>query len=324
MNDKNFEKLKKTLVETAFPVYVIVEIINVCNLKCIMCPQGQGLVRRKKQIIEFDLFKKIIDEMVDVSPKSKLWPAIMGEPLLAGKKLKACLNYAIKRGIDVVLNTNGTLLNDDWIDYFIHSGIEEIIIGVDAYSKSSYSHIRVGGDYDHLVAMIEKLLAKKPKDLHIVLQYIVMKENEHEVEAFKKFWLSKGAILKIRPKQGWGKHVHSESLTLGQDERSFPCPWLLRTMTILVDGIVAQCDGDVVDGRYSPGDIRKESLSAIWNGELKRRRQKHFNNNFDFPPCNECKDWQLNMSEIVYPQKYKHEKIIRDKANQEILGIDFL
>ena len=304
MLKQNIEDAKKTLEKYPFPVDIIVEVTAHCNLHCIMCPQ-KSLVRPKGEM-HLDTFKKIVDEVVIENNKARLWLAIMGEPLLLGDKLIDMIVYAKNSGLNSIhLNTNATFLTHDMSDKLIKSGVSEIIIGLDAYTKETYDKIRLKGDFDKTVQNIEyflnKLKADNSNKIHLIMQFIVMDENEHEMELFKDKWLNKGAIVKIRPKLGWGNSIHAENLNIPDKERNFPCPWLVRTVSIHWSGKMAQCDGDY-EANYSPGDINYQTIKEIWNTELYKRRENHWNNDFTHELCSKCKDWQAGRSYFYYPE----------------------
>jgi len=318
MNKIDLQKIKDSLVETEFPQYVILEPTNYCNLKCIMCPHD--VMPRAKGFMDFELFKRIVDEIVLKSPKSKLWPAVLGESLIGGDRFKRMVDYAVSRQVDIVLNTNGTLLNDDWVSYFSTCGIKEIILGVDGFSKETYEKIRVKGSYENLHAKILKLV-KACQDTagapNVILQIIAMEENRHEIEDYKNYWTSQGAIVKIRSKLGWGNHI-STDLPFGEKDRVFPCPWIIRTILILWDGTVCQCNADVTEASFPVGDVNKQSIEEIWMGELKKHRDRHWKGDFAYAPCQKCDDWKIGLSEFHYPKGYKKETTpVRDKANEQ-------
>ncbi len=303
----NLKDIEKTLVETEFPNSVILEVIAGCNLNCIMCPQGD--MDREKGEMKFSTFKKIVDQISEEDKNTNVWLAIMGEPLLLGDKFVDMIAYAKNKGLtNIHLNTNGCLLTPDISDRIIENGIEEVIIGIDAYTKETYEKIRLQGDFDELIDNIDYIINKKnelEKDKpRIIIQFIVMDENENELEDFKKYWLDKNQIVKVRPKLGWGTGVVAENLTLENKDRSFPCPWLIRTMSIHWNGNVAQCDADY-EGLFVSGNVNKESLKEIWNADLKKKRLKHWNMDFDFEPCKTCKDWQAGKSYFYYPNESK-------------------
>jgi radical SAM protein with 4Fe4S-binding SPASM domain len=151
---------------------------------------------------------------------------------------------------------------------------------------------------EFFLSRIGTMRTARPK---LIVQFIVMDENESEVEAFRTYWLAKNAIVKIRPKLGWGTGVKAENLNLENSERTFPCPWLTRTVSIHWNGKFGQCDADF-EGQYSPGDIRTQTISEVWNGELAKRREKHLAGDFSHDLCTTCKDWQAGRSAFYYPE----------------------
>lgn len=287
-----------------FPEDVIVETHAYCNLKCIMCPYPN--LKRAKGEMEFSVFAKIVDEIAKENPTSRLWVAIMGEPLL-GKNLLKMINYASSKGItNVHLNTNATFLTKEKSHKLLNSGIKELLISFDAFTRETYDRIRVGGDFPTVVKNVEYLLEEKARRgiewPHVIAQFIIMDQNEEEVVPFKKYWLSKGAVVKVRLKLGWGDAVKTEDLDAANLKRTFPCPWLLRTVSIHWNGLFAQCDGDYEAG-YSPGDIRKQTIKEVWNGELAQRRAKHWKLDFSHPLCQNCKDWSVGRATFYFPEK---------------------
>ena len=143
------------LVELDFPRQVIVEPVNWCNLDCIMCPSSD--LTRKRGMMEFDLFAKICDEIAAENPDTKLWPAIMGEPLLAGKRLIEMLAYAAKKQVGIYLNTNAMLLTNSSINKIQEYGVKEVIVGIDAFTAQTYDKIRREGDFERVVGNIRPL-----------------------------------------------------------------------------------------------------------------------------------------------------------------------
>lgn len=306
MLDKKLLQAVETLEETPFPKIVIVEICGICNLRCIMCPYSR--LKRDKGKMEWGTYTKIVDEIAEKSSGTQLWLAIMGEPLLLETDLFNYIAYAKRKGIkEVILNTNGTLLTPQIYRELAAAKVDKIIIGLDAFTGETYSRIRAGGNYEKIKRSVLEIL--KLDGPEVVLQFIVMNENAVELESFKDFWLPRGAILKVRKKLAWGNTIETQDLDIPptSPERT-PCPWLMRTMSIHWSGKVAQCDGDY-EGTFSPGNVNYQSIGEIWQGELKRKRDMHWNHKYDFPPCNACLDWQAGLSEWYYPCKIENAAI---------------
>lgn len=305
MEKPDLEKLRSFVKEHSFPTDILIETTAFCNLACVMCPQDK--LTRHKGEMSFDLWKKIIDEIVEVAPETKLWPALMGEPLLLGDKKFEMLSYAKEAGIKkICLNSNLVVFEKDMAEKLVKSGVDQIVAGIDAFKDETYESIRVNGDLNKVKEAIRyideakrKLNIKTPE---IVIQYIVMDENEDEEQDFIQFWKDFGVELKlkIKPRTGWANAVGEWTgiLNVKQENRDLPCTWLLRQMTIFWDGLVPQCDGDW-DGKTKMGDVNKQSIYEIWNGPLKKLRDRHMKLDFDFEPCRNCEDWQAGTSTWV-------------------------
>lgn len=260
--------------------------------------------------MQFDTFKKIIDETALENPDARIWLAIMGEPLILGEKIADYVRYAKDCGIrEVCLNTNAVFLTPNISGKLIDSGVDKVIVSIDGFSAATYDRIRIGGNYELVINNVEAFLELKtfrhsglPE---IVAQFIVMEENEHEIEPFKNYWLSKGATVKIRPKLGWGNAVHSTMLDdIAGDTERFPCSWLTRTVSIHWDGSFSQCDADY-EGGYSPGHLDQNTIKEVWEGALAERRKRHWDGDFSFEPCDTCKDWLAGRSFFYYPEGNK-------------------
>jgi radical SAM protein with 4Fe4S-binding SPASM domain len=224
------------------------------------------------------------------------------------------LAYAQRHTVAVHMNTNATLLDEDSIAQLKALGVREVIVGVDAFRPETYAKIRVGGDLIRVATNIETMInvfgSNGPR---LILQFIVMPANENEAEPFRKYWTAKGAIVKIRRQQGWGELVASEGLDIGQNERFMPCPWLFRNCLVLWNGEVCQCDGDV-DNHHSCGNVRDQSIKDIWQGEMRRRRARHLAGDFNFPPCDRCRDWQVGLSRFFYPDEPDRPYAVDEKS----------
>jgi MoaA/NifB/PqqE/SkfB family radical SAM enzyme len=289
-----------------FPKVVLVDTISHCNLKCSMC--GHKNMQRSKGIMDMSLFKKIIDEIAETDKSVRVWLVFFGEPFLLKKNtLQNMIGYAKEKGLtDVVLNTNGVLLNSEKATVLVESGLDALYVGIDAATPEIYAQIRVGGNLETVIHNIDTLLeikkAKASLTPEVYTQMVVMEENEHQVDDFVDFWTQKGVIAKIRPKVSWAGLVKASNLVLTENER-WPCYWSMQTMSITHDGKAVLCAVDV-DARYTAGDITQKSLYSVWNGELKKIRRLQEQNAYDqLPfPCNTCLDWQSATADYHQPQ----------------------
>ncbi|MEE9543363.1 MAG: radical SAM protein, partial [Thermodesulfobacteriota bacterium] len=123
MKKPNLEELRQFVKVHKFPTDLLVETIAECNLECIMCPQKK--LTRAKGEMSFELWKKIVDEVAEKSPDTRIWPALMGEPLLLGDMLFKMIKYAVDKDIYVALNTNLMVFEESMLDAFLDCGLSE-------------------------------------------------------------------------------------------------------------------------------------------------------------------------------------------------------
>ena len=98
---KNWTNFAKNKIVSGYPLLVDIELASICNLKCPMCytisDTFKKLVNTKR--MEFELYKKIIDEIAFKVPSIRL--SLRGEATL-NKNFVECISYAKKNGIKEV------------------------------------------------------------------------------------------------------------------------------------------------------------------------------------------------------------------------------
>lgn len=293
--------------EERFPSMVHIENTNICNLRCIHCPQS-FLSKRpgyKPQFLDYNLIKKVIDEVAANNSIFRI--TADGEPMLQ-KEFKKMVDYVYKKGIKIfAFNTNGTLMNQDIIKKLVRpSKRTKIIVEVslDAFYKDTYDKIRVGSDYIKVMFNIFNFLRirreRKVSNVKLVVSIIDQPEALGEMKNFKRFWKSVADDIVTR------KYVDTKGLMPIKNQRynkntkRWPCLVVFKRIMIGFDGRVRFCPDDWKKESVI-GDIRKNTLKEIWqNGEYKKLRQEHLTNNLAKRiPCNYCKEWQaLNLSLI--------------------------
>lgn len=281
-----------------FSKVVLIDTISYCNLKCSMCMHKT--MTRAKGIMKWELFQRIIDEIAQENKNVRVWMSFFGEALIltkANPSIFDMISYAKAKGLtDVVLNSNGNLLNNETAEKLIQSGIDAIYVGVDAWNKETYGKLRVGGDYKSVFNNVINLINIKGKSKldkpSVFVQFVEMEINKYEKEAFVKFWNMQGVKVKIRPKVSWGGGIDSPNLIYSNRER-YPCHWAMQTMSISHAGEVVLCAVDL-DAKFITGDVNRQSLKEIWNGKLKELRRLHILGRFEELPvfCRDCRDWQ--------------------------------
>ncbi|MDD5312463.1 MAG: radical SAM protein [Dehalococcoidia bacterium] len=302
MYKSDISKVNRTTESPEFPDVILLDNTNACNLRCTMCDHKNIKKYRKIQKMDWDLYKKIIDEIAIEKPQARIWQIFYGDPFLC-LDMPERIKYAKGRGLkDVVLNTNGVLMTKEKSRAVIEAGLDVMYVGIDAADKMTYEQIRVGGDFTAAKAntlMYRDLLRKigRPEQ-NLFVQFVVSDLNINEVDRFKKYWVSEGVNVKIRPKVSWAGLVDASNLRPNSEVERKPCYWIVRTVNICADGSVAFCTADV-HCRVKCGDANTMTIREIWRGDLEKYRIMHSENRFDeLPPmCRDCSDWQSSYAD---------------------------
>ena len=171
------------------PLSVDIEIAAICDLACPHCSR-EFLVTPDK-VINFKLYKSIIDQAVklDVPSVKLIW---RGEPLLH-PKVKELIQYAKESGIiEVIINTNGTNLDEKKENELIDSGLDQLIYSFDGGTKKTYEKMRPGRfkknnfeDVYNNIKNFDKIKKNKKSKFPITkIQMIMTKDTRNEVEDF--------------------------------------------------------------------------------------------------------------------------------------------
>lgn len=299
--DPQLQRIVPTLRSIDFPTRFAVEVCSDCNLACAMC--HHPAMRRAKGRMPFALWQKCADEIARVSPRTECWFSFIGEPLLEPELLLEMLAYGRRVGLrSLNVNSNGMLLTPAIADRLLDSGVSTIVAGIDGFSAATYERIRIGGVRDELYSNIEYLVdARRARSdgPDVLVQFIEMDENEHEVDVFRAYWLERGATVKLRNKLSWGGKFDTP-LSVPAEAR-IPCPWACTMMHVFWDGRVPRCPGDT-EGEEGAGNAWEDSLSSLWQ-RLGPYRHLHLTHQFDALPdrCHACKDWMTGAAQKIAP-----------------------
>ena len=174
--------LKKPVV-WGIPPIVMVEPTNICNLKCPMCPSGNGDMARPRGRLDLQNFKKLMDDIGPYVYQIQFWN--QGEPFL-NKQFLDMVRYAKKYGVMTQTSTNGHFIRTlDEAKAVVQSGLDQIIFSLDGTNPETYAKYRVGGDFNVVMKGLENL-ARAKRELKskrplIELQFLVFKHNRDEL-----------------------------------------------------------------------------------------------------------------------------------------------
>jgi len=265
--------------------HIMIEPTNFCNLRCLFCTQA--ISSRPKGMMTMEMFNKILPLLPSSIKEVQLHFA--GEPLL-NKDAPLMIQGLKKRGFRVTLSSNGTL-PFEYYEKAIRAGLDRLIVSFDGATAKSYETYRRGGNFQTVSENLKKMTAIEGRKTAIIIQFIVMRHNESEIDLMKKLAQDlgvdelrfKSASLNIGcseilekdiienaknflPQNAkYSRYVLKDGKLINID-RPLSCPWIWRTV-ILWNGDVAICCVDL-EGRVIVGNILTEgSFEKIWRSD---------------------------------------------------------
>jgi organic radical activating enzyme len=285
-----FRKFPKEKIVSNFPIYVLIEPVSTCNIRCIMCFQIDKSFTRKPFMgtMSMDFFKKIIDDCYANGTKA-ITLASRGEPTLH-PKLPEMLDYVSNKFLEVKLNTNATRLNEKLIRKILETNVNELVYSVDESDEKKYEKIRVGGKFKEVVNNIKNFKkirdSEFPKSKTTTRISGVLVNEDQDAKVITDFWTQYvDHVVFVKEQNRWDTYNNPPDGVLS------PCTYLWERMYVWFDGVTNPCDVDY-KSQLTMGklDYKKNNIRKIWTSEFfQTLRKKHLDNKRQtIKPCDRC------------------------------------
>ncbi len=299
-NELSAEALEAELVQLAqridvpeltdalkFPRFFQIETTRLCNARCPFCAINEW--DKSVPMMPEALWQKIAAELIewrDWIRFADLQRA--GEPLLDKKmyqRVKQLKDGGIKH---VAISTNASGLTEKNARNLLEAGIDEVMLSIDSVIKETYEKLRVGLNYDQVLANIRRYFRLRDEirpGSQIRVRAVCTFDPEverQELLDWENFWRPmKKPHDRIYMKRvhSWGNQITVDGAPSSEAEVLHPCiiPW--STMHITAMGTVALCPHDY-DGKANLGNIHTNSIAEVWRAQkLQEVRRLHATGN---------------------------------------------
>ena len=269
----NVLPLKTPFVVQVFPIYA-------CNFKCGYCIFSVDKCDRHfisdKIVMEFDLFKKCIDDMDEFPDKIKVLRIVgIGEPLLH-KNIADMIKYAVDKKIanTVELLTNASLLTPEMSNALIASGLSRLVVSLQGTSEQKYKEVcKTNINFTRLVNNLKYFYDNKSDaEVYIKIVDCALDDEDDKKNFYKIFGNICDTIaienaVPIHSSVEFDKILHEKDVSVTQfgipvSDVSV-CPQPFFTMQINPDGKVVPCYS--FEYPSIMGDCNTQSACDIWN-----------------------------------------------------------
>jgi len=185
-----WQRMHKSAKEKNFPLRVMFELTYRCNFYCRHCYVPQGY-RKKRELKTKEVFL-ILDQLADMGCFYLGFTG--GEPFMR-KDVLDIFRYARKKGFEIIIYTNGSLINKKTADALRDIRPNKIDITMPAISKGVFEKIVQAKDSHRRVFEAIELLHKNR--INLGFKSCVLKENESEIKDIQYFASSLGASHRL-------------------------------------------------------------------------------------------------------------------------------
>ncbi len=309
---------------------IILKLTSACNLNCSYCIEGD----RPSERMPEDIFFKSVDDLPSllehVQSKDAEFLFHGGEPMLYGREsLRRLIGYARQRlsdfNVKFLMQTNGTLIDDDWIEFLKAEDIH-IGISIDGYPEIHDRFRRTKDDRPTAELIIGNM--KKLRAAGLNFGTLMVINSAVDADRLFDFIRANDLQPKIHPVIACGRAVGRENffgtyvdIMKRLLERSLEAesPGIIQPLDEIIDailgfapikecsfngscgrnficiypdGVTGFCGRDNSSRHLTYGSLRDHSLLELYlsaNAERIRARQQYL----AARDCKGCRDWEL-------------------------------
>lgn len=274
-------KFSKKAVIWGKPFSISIEPTTACNLGCPECPSGLKKFTRPTGKIDFSVNEKLLNEVGNQLFYINYY--FQGEPFLHPQFLEL-IKQAKKKKMYTATSTNAHFITAEKAREIVKSGLDRLIISIDGLTQKTYENYRVHGTLSKVLEGTKNLIEAK-KELnsqtpHLIFQFLVVKQNEHEVDAVFKLGNELG-IDEIRLKSAQVYNYEHGNPLLPENEKysrykrlsngkyvlkyktGNHCWRMWSSCVFTWDAKLVPCCFDK-DAQHVLGSVLEKSFSSIW------------------------------------------------------------
>ncbi len=315
----------------SFPQTVQIQTISGCNARCQFCPNGHTVNRLSMGTMSEDLFRKIVEEVVQY-PVKRISPYLMNEPL-ADPRLPDFIRYITDRkrkDTTTSISTNATYLTDEVGERLIESGLDSLNISFHGIYKDTYEQSMGNLDWEthlhNVNRFIELKRRRKANKLKMAVTMVHTATIDQELAEIRDYWNSRGVVVRIHTLENRSHEwVEGKEINVKPMKAYTNCDRLMGQAYLLWNGDAVLC---CVDWERTTilGNIENESLQNVWQGKAYTEyRRKYLSGNIGGTLCEGCKvqdegDFKfkppLSIAGLLVGQPYAYKPIAPPAAQK--------
>jgi radical SAM protein with 4Fe4S-binding SPASM domain len=289
---------------SALPAGLAIQVIDACNLQCMMCAHKEVRRSSPRSAMTMKLFTRIIDEFLTLGRLNGVCLSLQCEPLL-DKQLHERIQYIKKKRSQckVYLSTNARLLSPNMYERLQGDGLDSLNISLNAVEEETFKAV-CGSGYRQVMENTIHAVKNKPKGLYLTISSMLVENNIFELmtECHPVFKTIRALGIP------WGKGPisnHCGSLSNYEQIVVFPemqssrkklyCHDIFESAYVSSNGDLLGCCSDW-RRKAVLGNLAKHDFFDIWQSHetAKRREQMLREDLLQLEPCRQCSQaWNI-------------------------------
>jgi len=317
----------ETVIPLRTPFIIFIDPSDQCNYQCKFCPTGDRELMKKIPgrnygQMDFELYKKIIDDICEFEDKIKVIRLYKdGEPLI-NKHFADMVRYAKTSGCcdRVDTTTNASLLTPMLSDNIIDAGLDRINISIEGINEQQYkyfSHYDI--NFSELVDNIGYFYEhRKQCEMIVKINGDILTEEE-KLSFYDIFGnITDGifieSIMDCWPRYDQKKVKINEERGIYANEirEVLVCPYVFYSFAINSDGTYSLCFLDW-QRTLLLGNAKDTSVKDVWHGKELREFQELFlkGERKSHSICAECGQLRQGMPDDI--DEFRNELLTKCK-----------
>ena len=332
---------------SSLPGYYTVNIIEQCNLRCVMCDIDDG---PGYDTLPYEQFESL-GERLFANARTLTLNGYVGEPLLHPRfnEIIALIDRKWPQ-LGVTLATNATSLKGKKLKAIVESQcIKDIRLSIHAVKKETYESIMLRADYARTMENIREFMRSQgrgaaEKHMAVGFSFVLMRNNFDELPDFVRWAAELGADyilvwdcqisqegnedLSVFDTEAQVLHIYAQAREIAsqygvnlilptpyksEEEKGTPCEEQEQEFlcTLPWSHAYISPNGDVMPCCYYAkvmGNVFNTSFESIWNGAGYRQFREQINSGRWPGPCQSCP--QNSRDYRTSPQKVVHKRSV--------------
>lgn len=278
------------------PLTVSLELVNRCNLTCVMCYTANH--KGTKYTLSLDALRAFFQDCTRNGV-----PALMlgdhSEPLLYKEIRDVILAAKEAKIMDIFLFTNGVLLTEELAEFLVREKVSRVFVSLDAANPETYKNIRGKDELVRIERNLHKLIEirnREQSELPVVrVSFCVQKHNHTEQDAFREKWQGVVDFIDYQAATdvSWVTEL-VETGTVQDVERmqtegqKLPfCNQPFGYLSVLASGDITPCCSFYAHN-LKLGHIERDNIHDLWNSEKMVKLREELLTGNPNPTCRVC------------------------------------